>query len=329
MAVLRPPSPASRPPATTTPPSPENFFGGLFFGEPKKNPNLSIYPIYHITRPHTLPHRTSAAAATTTSQPPLLPLLPHHRSHTALVTFTPRHHHHHSRSPPPPTTAVYPSPQRAFGFINTQKGCLFGMDSSQEKFQSAAKKRRLFLGLTAIKACLFLCKNDPRGAFGSGESKQIGVFVWGGQQYRGRLCGVSIEKGSFYMAYPGYSFVSKAFRVFNTRRQQVKETYHVTFDESMEAIRFTNTSQDEIIIDDSFRYPPNESLYEDDPSRKYQINFDVLYYVIPHGCLLTELTKENLVPEVIALNKLDIPLIEDNEGPLDLINTKGTHKQNV
>ncbi|GJV53629.1 retrovirus-related pol polyprotein from transposon TNT 1-94 [Tanacetum coccineum] len=33
----------------------------------------------------------------------------------------------------------------------------------------------------------------------------------------------------------GYSFVSKAFRVFNTRRQQIEETYHVTFDESMEA----------------------------------------------------------------------------------------------
>ncbi|GJY58733.1 retrovirus-related pol polyprotein from transposon TNT 1-94 [Tanacetum coccineum] len=43
-----------------------------------------------------------------------------------------------------------------------------------------------------------------------------------------------------------YSFVSKAFKVFNTRRQQVEETYHVTFDESMEAIRFTNTLIDEI-----------------------------------------------------------------------------------
>ncbi|GKD36908.1 retrovirus-related pol polyprotein from transposon TNT 1-94 [Tanacetum coccineum] len=29
----------------------------------------------------------------------------------------------------------------------------------------------------------------------------------------------------------GYSFISKDFRVFNTRRQQLKETYHVTFDE--------------------------------------------------------------------------------------------------
>ncbi|GJU98387.1 retrovirus-related pol polyprotein from transposon TNT 1-94, partial [Tanacetum coccineum] len=33
-----------------------------------------------------------------------------------------------------------------------------------------------------------------------------------------------------------YSSASKAFRVYNTRRQQIEETYHVTFDESMEAI---------------------------------------------------------------------------------------------
>ncbi|GJV30143.1 retrovirus-related pol polyprotein from transposon TNT 1-94 [Tanacetum coccineum] len=30
----------------------------------------------------------------------------------------------------------------------------------------------------------------------------------------------------------GYSFNSKSFRVFNTRRQKIEETYHVTFDES-------------------------------------------------------------------------------------------------
>ncbi|GJW49766.1 retrovirus-related pol polyprotein from transposon TNT 1-94 [Tanacetum coccineum] len=58
----------------------------------------------------------------------------------------------------------------------------------------------------------------------------------------------------------GYSFVYIAFRVFNTRRQQIEETYHVTFDESMEAIRSTNTLVDEIRIDDSSRYPPDEFL---------------------------------------------------------------------
>ncbi|GJY15182.1 retrovirus-related pol polyprotein from transposon TNT 1-94 [Tanacetum coccineum] len=55
--------------------------------------------------------------------------------------------------------------------------------------------------------------------------------------------------------------------VFNTRRQQVEETHHVTFDESMEAIRFTNTSVDEIGIDDSSRYPLDEFIHEDDQSR--------------------------------------------------------------
>ncbi|GKC97593.1 retrovirus-related pol polyprotein from transposon TNT 1-94 [Tanacetum coccineum] len=63
----------------------------------------------------------------------------------------------------------------------------------------------------------------------------------------------------------GYSVFSKAFRVFNTRRQQIEETYHVTFDERMEAIRFINTLVDEIGIDDSSRYPPSEFLHEDDP----------------------------------------------------------------
>ncbi|GJS54133.1 retrovirus-related pol polyprotein from transposon TNT 1-94 [Tanacetum coccineum] len=49
----------------------------------------------------------------------------------------------------------------------------------------------------------------------------------------------------------GYSFNSKAFRVYNTRRQQIEETYHVTFDVSIEAIKFINTSVDKIGIDDS------------------------------------------------------------------------------
>ncbi|GJW15301.1 retrovirus-related pol polyprotein from transposon TNT 1-94 [Tanacetum coccineum] len=127
----------------------------------------------------------------------------------------------------------------------------------------------------------------------------------------------------------GYSFVSKAFRFFNIRRQQVKETYHVTFDESMDAIRFTNTSIDEIGIDDSSRYPPDKFLQEDDPSRQYQVGSDLSYYIIPHGSSLTEPTQENHVPEVIAPNEPDIPHTEDTEGPSNLINIEGTHEQNV
>ncbi|GJS98316.1 retrovirus-related pol polyprotein from transposon TNT 1-94 [Tanacetum coccineum] len=113
----------------------------------------------------------------------------------------------------------------------------------------------------------------------------------------------------------GYSFNYKAFRVFNTRRQQIEETYHVTFDESTEAIRFTNTSVDEIRIDDSSRYPHDEYHHEDDPSRQYQSNSDISYYVIPHGRSLIELTQEKHGPEVIALNEPDIPHTKHAEGP--------------
>ncbi|GKD13823.1 retrovirus-related pol polyprotein from transposon TNT 1-94, partial [Tanacetum coccineum] len=120
------------------------------------------------------------------------------------------------------------------------------------------------------------------------------VFIHNHKDHLGKF-DAKVDDGYFL----GYSFVSKAFRVFNTRRQQVEETYHVTFDESMEAIRFTNTSVDEIGINDSSRYPPDEFLHEDDPSRQYQIDSDISYYVIPHG------------------------------HPPDLINTEGTHEQNV
>nr|GEV66894.1 hypothetical protein [Tanacetum cinerariifolium] len=99
--------------------------------------------------------------------------------------------------------------------------------------------------------------------------------------------------------------VDEYSRVFNTRRQQIEETYHVTFDESMEAIRFTYTLEDEIGIDDSSRYPPDEFVHEDDPSSQYQSL------------------------EVIAINKPDIPHTKDTQGPSDLINTKETHEQNV
>ncbi|GKA82815.1 retrovirus-related pol polyprotein from transposon TNT 1-94 [Tanacetum coccineum] len=63
-------------------------------------------------------------------------------------------------------------------------------------------------------------------------------------------------------------------------------------------LRRLNTLEDEIGIDDSSKYPPDEFIHEDDPSRKYQTDFDISYYVIPRG-------------------------------PPDLIKTKRTHEQNV
>ncbi|GKF59792.1 retrovirus-related pol polyprotein from transposon TNT 1-94, partial [Tanacetum coccineum] len=97
----------------------------------------------------------------------------------------------------------------------------------------------------------------------------------------------------------GYSFVSIAFRVFNTRRQQIEETYHVTFDESMEAIR------------------------------QYKANSNISYYITPHGRSLTELIKDNHVPKVITLNEQNTAHTKDVEGPPNLVNTEKTQEQNV
>ncbi|GJZ88935.1 retrovirus-related pol polyprotein from transposon TNT 1-94 [Tanacetum coccineum] len=66
----------------------------------------------------------------------------------------------------------------------------------------------------------------------------------------------------------GYSLVSKAFRVFNTRRQQTEETFHITFDEIPNAIKFLKPSVDNINIAKNERYPPDEYLHPYEPSQK-------------------------------------------------------------
>ncbi|GJR58798.1 retrovirus-related pol polyprotein from transposon TNT 1-94 [Tanacetum coccineum] len=66
----------------------------------------------------------------------------------------------------------------------------------------------------------------------------------------------------------GYSLVSKAFRVLNTRRQQTKETYHITFDEIPDAIKFLKPSVDNINIAENERYPLDKYLHHYEPSQR-------------------------------------------------------------
>nr|GEX04888.1 retrovirus-related Pol polyprotein from transposon TNT 1-94 [Tanacetum cinerariifolium] len=58
-----------------------------------------------------------------------------------------------------------------------------------------------------------------------------------------------------------YSLVSKAFRVFNTKRQQTEETYHNIFNESPDAIKFSKPLVDIINMIETERYPPDEYLH--------------------------------------------------------------------
>ncbi|GJX63306.1 ribonuclease H-like domain-containing protein [Tanacetum coccineum] len=81
-----------------------------------------------------------------------------------------------------------------------------------------------------------------------------------------------------------YSLVSKAFRVFNTRRQQTKETYHITFDESPDAIKFSKPLVDNINIAENERYPPDEYLHPYEPSQRYQTNSNDVSFIEPYEC---------------------------------------------
>ncbi|GJV94201.1 retrovirus-related pol polyprotein from transposon TNT 1-94 [Tanacetum coccineum] len=66
----------------------------------------------------------------------------------------------------------------------------------------------------------------------------------------------------------GYSLVSKAFRVFNTRRQQTKETFHITFDKSTEAIKpgpvFTEAGASSNQPDQNNQPVQNDEILNDD-----------------------------------------------------------------
>ncbi|GJV07400.1 retrovirus-related pol polyprotein from transposon TNT 1-94 [Tanacetum coccineum] len=80
----------------------------------------------------------------------------------------------------------------------------------------------------------------------------------------------------------GYSLVSKEYGVFNTRRQLIEETFHITFNESTEAIRFLNPSAEDIHVAESQRYPPDEYLQPFGPSQKFQANRSLVSFIEPY-----------------------------------------------
>ncbi|GJS83256.1 retrovirus-related pol polyprotein from transposon TNT 1-94 [Tanacetum coccineum] len=82
----------------------------------------------------------------------------------------------------------------------------------------------------------------------------------------------------------GYSLVSKAFKFFNTRRQQTEETYHITFDESPDAIKFLKPSVDNINIAENKRYPPDEYLHPYEPYQRYQTNNNNVSFIETYEC---------------------------------------------
>ncbi|GJV72132.1 hypothetical protein Tco_1492127 [Tanacetum coccineum] len=67
----------------------------------------------------------------------------------------------------------------------------------------------------------------------------------------------TVTGGGFFL---GYSAVAKAFRVFNILRQEMEETYHVTFNKADEVITQTSTGGDEIKFNENKSFPDDEFL---------------------------------------------------------------------
>ncbi|GKB77484.1 retrovirus-related pol polyprotein from transposon TNT 1-94, partial [Tanacetum coccineum] len=100
----------------------------------------------------------------------------------------------------------------------------------------------------------------------------------------------------------GYSPVSKAYRVFNTRRQKTEETYDITFDESTKAIKFLKLI--DITIAESERYPPDEFIHLYEASQRYQVDCNIVQYKEPYE-----------KPEPVV-TKVTEPLNHTNDNPI-------------
>ncbi|GJV40696.1 retrovirus-related pol polyprotein from transposon TNT 1-94 [Tanacetum coccineum] len=70
--------------------------------------------------------------------------------------------------------------------------------------------------------------------------------------------------------------------VFNTSRQQTKETYHIIFDESSDAIKFLKPLVDNINIAENKRYLPDEYLHPYETSQRYQTNNNDVSFIEPY-----------------------------------------------
>ncbi|GKC61704.1 retrovirus-related pol polyprotein from transposon TNT 1-94 [Tanacetum coccineum] len=77
----------------------------------------------------------------------------------------------------------------------------------------------------------------------------------------------------------GYSFVAKAFRLFNIRRQEMEEIVHVTFSEDDEAISQSVTEGNGINFNENRTFPDDEFLEPRNEATQFPSNTEYFPYI--------------------------------------------------
>ncbi|GJY84203.1 retrovirus-related pol polyprotein from transposon TNT 1-94 [Tanacetum coccineum] len=111
----------------------------------------------------------------------------------------------------------------------------------------------------------------------------------------------------------GYSSVAKAFRVFNIRRQEMEETFHVTFSKDDEAILQTSTEDDDINFNEVNSFPDDE--FRESRNSDTLCNANTEYYpYVPAFYRLS--TNNHASPEpIITSSPLISSIPEDSSNP--------------
>ncbi|GKA35960.1 retrovirus-related pol polyprotein from transposon TNT 1-94 [Tanacetum coccineum] len=110
----------------------------------------------------------------------------------------------------------------------------------------------------------------------------------------------------------GYSPVAKAFRVFNIRRQEMEETFHVTFSEDDEAISQTSTEGDAINFNENRSFPDDEFIEPRVKDTQCSVNIEYFPYVSAY---------ENITPAVSlnphnSVSSKDSPEVTADDYPV-------------
>ncbi|GKA97218.1 hypothetical protein Tco_0825112 [Tanacetum coccineum] len=94
----------------------------------------------------------------------------------------------------------------------------------------------------------------------------------------------------------GYYQVAKAFRVFNIKRQEMEETYHVTFSKDDETISQSSTKGDAINFNKNRSFPDDEPLEPRSKVTQCPSNIEYFPYILAY---------ENITPT-------DSPILHDS-----------------